>query len=292
MIFSALKKSFFSIQTLFAVSFILIMGFGSYFFSLVNKRNLTVQLSSGAKDLNANVVERMLYEYNGGLRFFYNFISSNDFFFFVVLVLLIWIGIFLSAEMLSDKNSGFGNFYMVRQKYSKSFGKFCFIGMMQITSVMFFSMFLLFVFSFIWGGWSATGLQNGESNLSFFSGVLFCWLQICFVTLYCILIFLISASLAMFINNIYITRIFPVLVFIIIPQVLGSTLANVFPVQGRYLIQFIPMQVIASLTGVLTLNAQLHPSVYLHAVLSVGILVVVFAFLGLYNIRTFSRDYL
>ncbi|MGN0380090.1 MAG: hypothetical protein ACI4EU_10925 [Butyrivibrio sp.] len=204
-----------------AASFILTLI--SYYFSYQEKMGYVSQMSGQAVDFNRDVMQRLIDRYNGfGFFFDSYFMSDTSFIYF--LVLYAWVGIFVSSELQGNMESGYGNFIVTRCRYSRYVKDTIISQSLYIATVIAATVVIQVAAAFTVAGTSALNYQNYSSVES----AMLIVAQYGILTLYCILVNIISSSLGFWFRNKYVVQMIPLVLFAVIPLIIGSTLANVF----------------------------------------------------------------
>lgn len=199
----------------------------SYYFSFLEKTDLINEFSSGAKDINMEVMKRLIDSYNA-FGYFFSFYDMSDEFSVLTILLFAWLGIFVTSKLYKQKENGYGNWLVTRCGYEKYVKNTIIVQMLYIATIIGFIFLVQLVIAFAVGGIETVTYKNGETIcglggcLLIVLGLYFC------VVFYCVCINIISISLTRFVHNYYLIQAIPVVLFAIAPLLLGSTVANVF----------------------------------------------------------------
>lgn len=267
-------------------------GFISTYFSYNEKMMLMEQMDSGADDLNREVLRDIISEYDNGLTYLLRFLTNGDLYYFYVTAAVIFAGLFMSSEMLREKDNNYGNFCVARQGYGNLLRNSCGGMILCISIVVMISTVLIFTGDMIFAGYRHCIFSFGRYQISFGQGILIALGSVIFLMIFLALMMIISVSVSMFIKNLILARLFPVLAFILIPVVMGSTLANVFPATGQFFCRFIPLEYLGTVTDLLYYSSENQKISVICAGAAISMLTVIAVSAAYLNKKRFSRDYI
>lgn len=280
------------IRSKFSIFFALILllpGFLSFRMSLAEKQLFIEQLQINAEDLN---YERMsaLIENTSGLTFLTDFLFTSEYFQLFIVTLFVGVGVFLSAIPQKNNVNGWGNLLVERMNYKKYFIQLSLAQSLYIITVL-ASVFLIYTFgAFSIGGWSTNFQPIGGSQLSFVQMLLFVLSHIALVILFTVLVNLFTLALNIYVKNKLLIQSVPLLFFVIIPFVLGSTVANLSSFLGNIISLFLPFMTLNLVRDYLMYDLSLIEvslqliNIILLAIITIGVWRI--------NIESFSKDYI
>lgn len=287
-----LKKEYIRyIRSKFSLVFALLLlvpGFFSFRMSLAEKQLFIEQLETNAEDLN---YERLsgLVENMSGLTFLTDFLFTSEYFQLFIVTLFVGVGVFLSVIPQKNNENGWGNLLVERMNYKNYFIKLSLTQSLYIITLL-CSVFLIYIIgAFSIGGWSTNFLPIGESQLSFIQMLLFILSHITLIILFTVLVNLFTLAINIYVKNKFLIQSMPLLFFVIIPFVLGSTVANLSSFLGNIISLFIPF---------MTLNLVYDYLMYDLSLIEVSgqlinIVLLMIITIGVWrtNLKIFSKDY-
>ena len=222
-----------------ALSFLLsITGIISIFFSLQEKNMLISQLKVNSEDFNAVTARRALAEYTG-TQFLYDFFFTNEFYYIYIIILFLIVGFLSSSNLLNQRLTGLGNLHVSRSGYTRYLNTSIIYETKKVAFLIIYSMFFIFSFSLLVGkGFSSITIDDRTVNV-FQSTMVFLY-TIIILIVYTSIALIISLMLTMKLSNLYVSYIFPLAVFILIPILISSTFGNSFISIGKIINLFIP----------------------------------------------------
>lgn len=269
------------------VSILTLVGLLSYYISYVNKQMWISQRGSGAEDINYKALEEVINNYTG-MQFLLDFLFESEFYQVFIILLIAGVGIFLSVIPFEQKESGYGNMILIRTNYKRYFTTLLISQALYITTLITAVMFILLIVGFIVGGINFSPV--GEEGLSFFSKLSLALLHIILLIFYTVLLSSISLLSMIYFKNKYIIQISPLVAFMIIPVLLGSTLANISTTLGTIIYYFIPFTTLQIVRDIVTTDIGMQS--ILMSFTPFVILTIVFIYLYKINLDKFLSSYL
>lgn len=236
-------------STLVATLLLVIIAIPSFILSLAEKAMFEQQLIDKPEGINLSVVEEFIAEYAGGglmLDFYYLY----ELFWGFCILLILWVGIFLSVAPQSQKESGHGNFIVSRMTHKKYLRAQLAAQSLCIACVVAISTALILVLAFFMGGMRFGQTTRGLYTLSAPSVLLITLAQSMVLIILLVLMNAISALLNIWIKNKYVIQALPLCAFTLVPFILGSTIANLPGAAGQIgliFVDFIPFQVFSGI---------------------------------------------
>ena len=221
------KRLLFSYRTVVMIVVAFLLTMISYYYTRMEYLGLKELLLGGAGDVNTANVAELAGNYNG-FYYLFAFYNKSDEFMIMIIALFAWIGIFVSVGLFNRKETGYGNFLIVRSGYKKYHSIQVMAQTIYIAVVLGIVVVMQLVTAIFFGTEDFNGFVYGQTHLGVFGclGLVFgIWLTAAF---YCICINIIVSSLECFIRNRYFLQAIPVMIFVMAPILIGSTLENIF----------------------------------------------------------------
>jgi hypothetical protein len=247
------------------------------------------QLSSGAADLNIPVLQETIDNYTG-IRFVFDFWFVSDFFIISNIVLLLWLGIFLSANLQIQNENGFGNLIVTRSGYKSYLYSIILSQTLYIFAVIAISTGLMVLIALFMGGVSFHFVQIGEYRLNLVGAIATIVVQVILMSVYASLINAICLVSNLWIRNIYVIQALPIVGFALLPLLLGSTIGNLSQIFARIIIRYLPQELFNSLQIMFDVHFQLSEIIL--CLIPLITYVILFALLYRFNAEKFSENYL
>ena len=257
--------------------------------SSLNKALFEDQLLSNSPDLNKEALVDVIKNYTG-VRFWYDFWYLSDFFPLFIIVIFLWVGVFLSNQIQSQKEAGYGNLVITRKPYKRYFVDILAAQSLYIVTVLSVVFVLLFSLAMVWGGTYFNKLEVGIYDFGLGGVGIGLIIQIVQLLLLTIFVNILSQSCNIWIKNKYLLQGVPIILFALLPMVLGSTIANFSSSIGGFIKLFIPFATLLSLDSIcqyevtfgIVFNAALPYIIYM------GIAIL----LSCLNVKKNSENYL
>lgn len=288
MFFTEYKRLIKSKQTVIIFVLLTIAAI-SFYMSFSEKQMFVNQLYNDfAEDLNRDRLIQVIENYNG-IYFLFRYWFGSDFSQLSVIVVYVWAGVFLTPSLLLQKENGMGNFMVSRTSYKTYVTNVLLTQIAYIFTTISSATALQVVLALVWGGVSGEA-SIGSYDLSKVEVILVMALQVILFSLLVSFVNGISVMCSLLIKNVYIAQAFPVVVFVVVPMLLGSTLGNLSSVFARIIVYF-------DVNNALILISNIYQSyfdgkVILYNILPILIYGAVFLSLTWINIKNHERDYL
>ena len=284
--FKRLVKS----RTTIIILLLLIISAVSYFVSYGEKQIFVNQLANDfSPDLNRTALANYIDSYTG-IKFLFDFWFNSDFSQISTFILYIWIGIFLSPNLLLQKGNGWGSFLVVRKKYSFVSLSTLSAQSLYIVVVIAITTLLQLFLALICGGWNISYVSIGEYELNLFQIILIIIAQIFIISSYTILANGVAMMCSTLIKNKYIVQAAPLLMFAILPMLLSSTVGNISTTFANIVIYFEPYNVNVTISNLFQSCFQIREIIY-NAIPFVFYSIVLFC-LAFYDIKRNSMEYI
>ncbi|MCZ0702257.1 magnesium-transporting ATPase (P-type) [Natronobacillus azotifigens] len=265
------------------------IGLASYYFSFLELELFRGQLNTVSQDLNRGALQSLIDNF-GSMVYFTDFIFSNDFYQLFIIILFLGMGVSLSSTTMRYMKSGLGNTVVVRTGYKRFLKELIIAQSLYIAVLIMIVMSLLFIIALIISGGSLSPVNLGESSFAFVQMLGIVIAHIGILIVFSVVVNSITLLTPLFIKNLYIIQSFPAVMFIVIPIILGSTLANLSPFLGQVSYIMIPFITLATIpdyfiTDISSTSAmiQLIPILFL--------IILAFIIFRL-NVYRFSKEYL
>lgn len=232
-------------ETVLIVLCLLVFYIISFFVSVSDKMMFVGQMASDSPDLNKVALMDLIDHYTGA-EFVSNFWFVSDFFNVFVIMIFLWIGVFLSVSLLSQKETGAGNIILVRTSYKKYLNSVLVSQTLYIFTVICGSGLLAFLVSMLMGGaWK--GIRLGGIEISLVQTILMLCVQTLFVAVYLALVNGICLLSNAWVKSKYVIQLMPVCLFALFPLIVSSTIGNLIKPIGLFLVHFLPFQKLRSI---------------------------------------------
>lgn len=253
------------------------------------KASIALELEDPPDDLNIENAKNMLKK-NKALHYVYYFIYVSELHDISIFLLLAYMGIFLSAKLLQDVETGYGNMMMTRTNYS-AYTKSVFLGQSMYIAVLIALAYAgAFVVAWVWNGFQLGETAIGYAKMSALGAVGIVFLQITILILYLVCINGIVLHLSVGIRKKYLLQAAPLIAFGFVPMVLVDTVGKLFPLFGKVFLSFLPMYASEVLSTIFS-NPD-HWDIPLSLGIALFIMIATFIVLRKKNIREFSENYL
>jgi len=209
-----------------------------------------------------------------------------------IILLIAWIGVYFTAQLQIERENGFGNLVITRSSYAERFRNILLSQTLYIVTVMFVYVFLSVLLAFLVGGVPSTGFRLGDGDYigrlsllgTYFAQ--FVWLSVMLSAFNAF-----SLVCSAWIRHKLLLRILPFLLYIIIPDVVGTIIGNTFPATAPILWRYVSGGLISLLEFVFF---QPHLTALQALFSHLGVVTSLVAFLILYrpHIKKGSVNYL
>ncbi len=277
----------FSVRSIIFVVVMLSTTLVSYIFSHILKLELLQQLASNADDLNTDVLQAWINRYNG-FEYFFTYYRDSDEFSIAILLLYAWIGIFVACNLARQKESGYGNWLVVRCGYRRYVKETLCAQAMYIATITAIVFVAQLILAFVLGGVQTLRYDFGSVEYGCGGCVLVVLATYGIITFFCVMTNTIAASCLFFVDRSNVIALIPVVVFAMFPLLLFSTIANVLNWPTITSTIFIPFGYLNVLYYMLNC---FYPS-YAIALVASMVLFGVLAWISVHiSTRTMERDY-
>lgn len=289
MVIIEFKKLFFSKSTFLILLLLTFIASLSFYESHLNYQEFVQMEQSKDEDINLSAVKQFLHE-NKALSYLFRFIFQSEYYQLFVMALFAFIGIHLSAEPLKRLNSGYGNLIMTRTQYCAFYRDLLIAQSVYLTILLFLHFFCILVL--------ALALNSFEMGIGFFqgssfgpvAGIAFLLISVALCIFLSLLVNTLTSALYLLIRNIYILQAIPLVGFLLLPLIIGSTIANLFPSLRSFFLAIIPYELLYIQRTILTGN--FHWSTFSVMLLFYLFLIFVALILFSLNRRTFGKWFL
>lgn len=265
------------------------IGLISFYFSLDEKNMFVEQLNSTEVDINQQTVALAVDEFSAS-KFLYNFFFIDEFYYVYIVILFIIIGFFSTSTLLQYRLSGLGNLYVSREHYKKYLLQNIFHEIKKITFLIITSMALIHIFSFFIGS-GYKDITIGDIQWSSLKIIYIFSLTTLLLILYILFAVVISMLVSMWLESIYLAYLLPLIMFLLIPVFIGSTLGNIFPLLGDTIKNIIPFIFLTSTSTILESNTDIAIYIFQTSIfffLLLGITTILYKL----NIKKFTETYI
>ncbi len=234
--FKRLLKSY---KTVIVIVVLVLLGGISFYFTMQTKMDFIKMKQSMPADINPTNLLEVL-NYFKGLKFNIEFYLTSDFIQFYLIVLLIFVGIFLSSELHKRIVTGQENFILSRVRYKKEIFNLFVAQSLYIATIVLISSVLIIFIGYLVGGFGGDSVPFGMYKLTNSSGLFLIAIQILIILIYVILANAIALFSNVFIKDKIMIQIFPFFLFYIVPTIIVSYLCQLFSINHYLIKYFIP----------------------------------------------------
>lgn len=292
-----IKQNYFkllrSISTFAICAILLVINIVSFIVSIFEKNSFINQLNSTSADINIDALNELIEHYNG-FKLIFNFWFVSDLYFIFLVVLLLFLGVFLSYQIQKHKEEAYGNLLVSRIGYKKYLDATLVSQSLYIFSIVTITNLISLIIAFIIGGVGYnTDLSSYDINIT--QALIIIFAQNLFLSIIMVLINSCSLLVSCFIKNKYILQAFPLFIFLILPQLIVSTLGNVLSFIGNITLPFVLWNELMAIDNIINdyvLNgifSDVEIIYYLIPVISYFILFIVLYYI---NLKKNERDYI
>ncbi|MDR2647608.1 MAG: hypothetical protein LBB67_05760 [Oscillospiraceae bacterium] len=235
-------------------------------------------------------MEQLIKNYTG-FRIFFDFSLLSEFYTYgYFLVFMAFIGIVLAHLFQTQKENGFGNLIVTRSSVKKQLKSMLTAQTLYITTLVFASIAAILALCLAIGGveFDYLFVGNDERKLPFV--ILFIIMHTTLVSLYLSMVNAISALLNVYIRNRLVLQLMPLCGFTLLPFVLCSTIANLFPPIGTFLIPFVTFEFSTSIENLS--HRPLSAGTIAHVLMPIVMYAVFAVILYWKSIKKHTEDYL
>lgn len=292
-----IKQNYFkllrSISTFAICTILLAVNIVSFTVSKFEKNSLISQLNSQSADININALNKLIEHYNG-FKLIFNFWFVSDLYFIFMIVLLLFIGVFLSYQIQKHKEEAYGNLLVSRTGYKKYLNNTLVSQSLYIFSIVTITNLISLIIAFIIGG---VGYNTDLSSfdINFIQALIIFFVQNLFLSIIMVLINSCSLLVSCFIKNKYILQAFPLFVFLIFPQLIVSTLGNVLSFVGNITLPFVLWNELMAIDNIINdyvLNGAFSDFEIIYYLIPIITYFILFIVLYCINLKKNEREYI
>lgn len=285
-----MMKSMFTISIIIILSIISII---SFVISLSDKKMFILQLNLPDTEINKVALQRLIEHYNG-FKFIFDFWFVSDLYFIFIVALLLFVGVFLSYQIQKHKEEAYGNLLVSRTGYKKYLDNILVSQSIYILSIITITSLISLIIAFIIGG---VGYNTDLSSLdiNFIQALIVIFVQNIFLSIIIVLINGCSLLISCFIKNRYILQAVPLFIFLILPQIVVSTLGNVSNFIGNITMPFVLWNELMAIDNIMNdyvLDGTFSVSEIIYYLIPILTYFALFIVLYCINIKKNERDYI
>lgn len=286
-----IKKEYFrhllNKKTIIVLLILVTLGIASFYIDFKDRSLYIQQFNSKPSDVNLVAMEKLIDDYNG-VKFNINFFTTSDFIQIYIIILLLFIGIFLSSEMQKMVESGQENYILCRTNYKKHSKDLFIAQSLYIETIIGISFLLITILGFIIGGTGSGVTTIGIYEFNFISSILLIIFQFIVISLLLILVNGISLFLNIYIKNKLVIQCIPIVLFLIVPLLVASSIGNIFLPVGKVIGLFVPFSMV--LHSYFMLQEELTIMGLFDLLIPIVVYCGLFSFIFRINRKTYSKD--
>lgn len=292
-----IKRNYFkllkSISTFVICTILLVISIVSFTVSLFEKNSFIHQLNSTSPDINIDALNNLIEHYNG-FKLIFNFWFVSDLYFIFVAVTLLFLGVFLSYQIQKHKEEAYGNLLVSRIGYKKYLDDTLVSQSLYIFSIVTITNLISLTIAFIFGGMGCdTDLSSFDINI--IQALIIIFVQNLFLSIVMVLINSCTLLASCFIKNKYILQAFPLFMFLILPQLIVSTLGNVSSFIGNITLPFVLWNELMAIDNIINdykLNGMFSNTEIIYYLIPILTYFILFIVLYCINLKKNERDYI
>lgn len=243
----------------------------------------------GSQDLDIAKLEYLIDNYTGW-KFMLKMFSSPDYAALESVLVLAWIGIFVSPSFDENRLNANGNMILSRISYRRYLFSSITAQSVYIFLVVAAGTMTQTVLACIIGGFDIPVYSIGDASYEGLSVVLLVIMQMILFSFYLVLANICTVLLSMWIDNKFVVYMIPVMIFYIIPFMLASTVGNIFIGVGNALVYVYAATSFTNVNSVLQAQYSSEPSWMYFS--SYVLLIIAAIWLCYCNIKCSERNYL
>lgn len=282
-----------SIPTIAICIILLVINILSFTVSIFEKNSFIRQLNSPSADINVDALNELVEHYNG-FKLIFNFWFVSDLYFIFLVVLLLFVGVILSYQLQKHKEESYGNLLVSRIGYKKYIDNTLISQTLYIFSIVTITSLISLIIAFIIGGIGYnTDLNSFDINI--IQALIIFLVQNLFLSIILVLINGCSLLTSCFIKNKYILQAFPLFIFLILPQLIVSTLGNVSSFIGNITLPFVLWNELMAIDNIINdyvLNGIFSNFEIINYLIPVISYFILFIMLYCINLKKNERDYI
>lgn len=265
----------------------------NYCFSLVQKNQLISQLDLDPSIINLDSLRNGIEEYNG-FEFLFEFWFHSDFYFISIILLMLFVGVLLSFQLQQRKENAYGSLMVSRMGYKKYLNKIIVSQSLYIFSVITVTNILLLIIAFAFGG---VGKYTSiiAMSLNWVQALIVIFAQTVYISVLAILINACSLLASTFIKNKYVLQAFPLVAFLLIPELITSTLGNISDFIGNIFLHYDILWQFNAINDIINdfvVNEAFSASLIFQYLISIITYFVLFIVLYIANVKKNESEYI
>lgn len=270
------------------VLILLIIASCSFYFSYQDRQIFIDQTSNPAPDLNMTALLQLIRNYSC-FSFLNDFWFVSDFFIIFATALFLWIGVFLSPIATVNRQNGLGNLLVTRLTYRRYADGLWLAQSLYIATIVGISMLGSLLLACCWGGVHFDYVEIAEYHLGLGGAITVWLLQTILIILECIFINGICLFTDAWVKNKYMIQLLPVVLFVLVPFFLASTIGNIIPGTAEFFTLLLPWASFRSIENIF--QEQFSSLSVLEFVAPVLIYAVIQLIIRHLNIKKISESY-
>ncbi len=282
-----------SIPTISIIIILTAISVISFIISLADKKMNIAQLNDPPEFININTLINYIDEYNG-FKFIFRFWYVSDFYFIFIVALFLFIGVFLSSQIQKHKEGAYGNLIVGRIGYKRYLSNTLVSQSLYIFSVIAITNILSLVIAFIMGGVGANTNLSGF-DINYIQALIIIFVQNMLISIIAVLVNGCSLLISCYIKNKYILQAFPLFIFLILPQLIASTIGNISDIIAKITLPFVILNELMAVDNLINIyiDNKFFPAAeimtYLIPIISYFILFIVLYYI---NLKKNERNYI
>lgn len=282
-----LKRNLLNMKTIVIILILVILGITNAFFLNKDKNEYIKTYNANYEDVDQIKMLELINNYNG-IQFGLKFMLNSDFGDIYIIILFLFCGIFLSAQIRELIDNGQENFLLSRIEYKQHVKSIIVAQSFYILIIVFITMTLNLVINYILGG-VGSGIANiGNYTITFFPFILISIFQIFIISISTSLVNAICLLSCVYIHKRIIIQLLPFLAFTICPMFISSTIGNLISIIGKVTAQFVPFMNLKYLYWLFQFEFNIEEIIL--AFIPFIIYGIAFALLYKLNIKHYSED--
>ncbi|MBY6037165.1 hypothetical protein KUV80_10890 [Fictibacillus nanhaiensis] len=261
----------------------------SYYSTYLQKKEWVDVMHSGAKDVNVEKVSAIISGYTGSY-YFESFLFSSDYNSLAALILLIGFGISLGSITFKSVQSNYGTMVVTRMSYKNYLKKVLIAQALYMSTYVIGFFLIVFVLTVLFLGGILISPNSFVGNLSIMQYLAFLGISIIHLSVYIIVIILITTVSPLFLKNRYVIQLFPFII-IMITYFISNVLGNVNE-DLAFLTSFIVLDNILFSSIGLFNSSKSTLMIIMTSSIFIVISMIVFTFIYKANIKKFGQDYI
>lgn len=275
-------------KSTFVILIMLLIASLSYAISFSERRELIEMYNTSYDaDLNRDRLKNVI-DSDDGFKFYMDYIDTNDMASISAVVMLLWMGVFISPISERWRASGYGNLLVVRRDYKNVLKMRLLADSIYIAVIMCVTTIEQLLLAVIIGGYGNKGCPIAGYHLNLYQTLLVIIVQMIVMIVFLCVANAITAMLNCFIKNKYIIQIAPFVLFYVIPIMTATVVGNTFTITAQYARYILVSNVEMTVHNIMQAGFGIE-EIVLHTVPFV-VCVVFFEILKRINIRYYLRN--